>query len=84
LCARALDGKTLDVGDNLFEIGASSLKLIEIHQNIEEIFPGRLELTEIFDHPTIAELARHLERKLAAPPLDAYRTSQTGAERAFS
>jgi acyl-CoA synthetase (AMP-forming)/AMP-acid ligase II len=66
LCERALDGKMLDVGDNLFEIGANSLKLIEIHQSIEQLFPGQLELTEIFDHPTIAELARHLEGKLAA------------------
>jgi acyl-CoA synthetase (AMP-forming)/AMP-acid ligase II len=66
LCERALNGKTLDVGDNLFEIGANSLKLIEIHQSIEQIFPGQLELTEIFEHPTIARLARHLEDKLAA------------------
>ena len=52
--------------DNLFEIGASSLKLIEIHEQIDRQYPGLVDLTELFDFPTIAELARHLEGKLAA------------------
>jgi fengycin family lipopeptide synthetase D len=54
------------VNDNLFEIGASSLKLIEIHENIERDFPGLVELTELFDYPTIAQLAQHIEKKLKA------------------
>jgi acyl-CoA synthetase (AMP-forming)/AMP-acid ligase II/aryl carrier-like protein len=60
----ALPGKRIDVHDNLFEIGASSLKLIEIHENIDRDFPGLIDLTELFDHPTIAELAKHLATKL--------------------
>jgi acyl-CoA synthetase (AMP-forming)/AMP-acid ligase II/acyl carrier protein len=66
ICDAALEGKRVDVNDNLFEIGASSLKLIEIHEQIDKIYPGQVDLTEIFDFPTIAELARHLESKLAA------------------
>ena len=60
-------GKRIEIGDNLFEIGASSLKLIEIHEQIDRQFPGLIDLTELFDHPTIAELARHLSEKLTAP-----------------
>jgi acyl-CoA synthetase (AMP-forming)/AMP-acid ligase II len=62
----ALPGKRVDVQDNLFEIGASSLKLIEIHEQIDRQYPGLVDLTELFDYPTIAELARHLEDKLVA------------------
>jgi acyl-CoA synthetase (AMP-forming)/AMP-acid ligase II len=62
----ALEGKRVGLHDNLFEIGASSLKLIEIHENIDRDYPGMVDLTELFDFPTIAELARHLETKLAA------------------
>lgn len=62
----ALPGKRVDLADNLFEIGASSLKLIEIHEQIDRQYPGLVDLTELFDFPTIAELARHLEGKLAA------------------
>ncbi|MEO8016713.1 MAG: non-ribosomal peptide synthetase [Pseudomonadota bacterium] len=65
ICDAAL-ARNIDVNDNLFEIGASSLKLIEIHEQIDRIYPGLIDLTELFDFPTIAELSRHLEGKLAA------------------
>jgi len=65
ICDAALE-RNIDVNDNLFEIGASSLKLIEIHEQIDRIHPGLVDLTELFDYPTIAELSRHLEGKLAA------------------
>jgi acyl-CoA synthetase (AMP-forming)/AMP-acid ligase II/aryl carrier-like protein len=64
----ALPGKRIEVHDNLFEIGASSLKLIEIHENIDRDYPGLVDLTELFDHPTIADLAKHLEGKLKKAP----------------
>ncbi len=66
ICQTALPGKRIDVNDNLFDIGASSLKLIEIHESVDREFPGLIDLTELFDHPTIAELAKHLEAKLKA------------------
>ncbi len=65
ICDAALEGKRVDVHDNLFEIGASSLKLIEIHELIDREYPGKVDLTELFDFPTIAELAQHLQSKLA-------------------
>jgi acyl carrier protein len=60
-----LPGKQVDVDDNLFDIGASSLSLIQIHEKIDELYPGLVDLTELFDFPTISQLAKHLEAKLA-------------------
>ena len=60
-------GRPIGVGDNLFEIGASSLKLIAIHEAIDRDYPGAIDLTELFDYPTIAELAAFLAGKLAKP-----------------
>jgi len=65
ICDGALE-RNVDVHDNLFELGASSLKLIEIHEQIDRVYPGMVDLTELFDFPTIADLSRHLETKLAA------------------
>jgi acyl-CoA synthetase (AMP-forming)/AMP-acid ligase II/aryl carrier-like protein len=65
LCEAAMPGKRIDVNDNLFEIGASSLKLIEIHESLDRDFPGLVDLTELFDYPTIAQLAKHIETKAA-------------------
>jgi acyl-CoA synthetase (AMP-forming)/AMP-acid ligase II/acyl carrier protein len=68
ICEGAMPGKSVAIGDNLFEIGASSLKLIEIHETIDREFPGMIDLTELFDYPTIAQLAQHLQAKLARAP----------------
>jgi acyl-CoA synthetase (AMP-forming)/AMP-acid ligase II/acyl carrier protein len=64
ICNAALEGKRVGIDDNLFELGASSLKLIEIHEQIDHVYPNEIDLTELFDFPTIGELARHLESKL--------------------
>jgi acyl-CoA synthetase (AMP-forming)/AMP-acid ligase II/acyl carrier protein len=60
----ALPGKHVDIDENLFEVGASSLTLIQIHEKIDELYPGQVDLTELFDYPTISQLAKHLEQKL--------------------
>ena len=64
ICAEALAGKSVELDDNLFEIGASSLTLIQIHEDIDRQFPGAIDLTELFDYPTVAQLAAHLETKV--------------------
>ena len=64
ICNSVLVGRTIGRDDNLFEIGASSLKLIEIHEQIDRDYPGTLDITELFDHPTVGELAVHLASKL--------------------
>jgi acyl-CoA synthetase (AMP-forming)/AMP-acid ligase II len=66
ICDAALPGKRVEVDDNLFEIGASSLTLIQIHEEIDREYPGLVDLTELFDYPTVAQLAKHLDGKLAA------------------
>jgi len=60
-------GRAIGLDDNLFEIGASSLKLIAIHEAIDRDYPGVIDLTELFDYPTIRELAAFLAGKLAQP-----------------
>ena len=67
ICEQELDGRSIDVDESLFDIGASSLKLIAIHERIERLWPGLVDVTDIFDHPSIAALARFIEHKLAAP-----------------
>ena len=64
ICNSVLVSRPVGPDDNLFEIGASSLKLIEMHEQIDKDYPGVLDLTELFDHPTIGELAKHLTLKL--------------------
>jgi len=60
-----LPDKRVEPDDNLFEVGASSLTLVQIHERIDREFPGRLDLSELFDYPTVRDLAGHLASKLA-------------------
>jgi acyl-CoA synthetase (AMP-forming)/AMP-acid ligase II len=64
ICLPSLEGITLHRNDNFFEIGMNSLKLVEIHEQIDQHFPGRLEVPDLFDHPTLARLAAFLDGKL--------------------
>ena len=64
ICDAFLKDKPIGVHDNIFELGTSSLTLAQIYQRIESVYPGQLEVTDFFDYPTIAELAKYLERRL--------------------
>jgi acyl-CoA synthetase (AMP-forming)/AMP-acid ligase II len=66
ICEQELDGRVIDREESLFDIGASSLKLLAIHQRVERAWPGLVDITDIFDHPSVAELAQFIEQKLAA------------------
>jgi hypothetical protein len=66
ICEQELDGRSIDVDESLFDLGASSLKLIAIHERIERLWPGLVDVTDIFDHPNIGALARFIEHKLSA------------------
>ena len=61
----AVKDKPLGVHDNVFETGISSLTLTEIHQKIDEIFPGIVDVTDMFEYQTVAELAAFIDNKLA-------------------
>lgn len=66
ICESELGGRRIDVDESLFDIGASSLKLIAIHERVERLWPGVVDVTDIFDHPSINALAQFIEQKLAA------------------
>jgi long-subunit acyl-CoA synthetase (AMP-forming) len=60
--------KELSTEDNIFEIGTSSLTLAQIHERIEEKFPGQLDITDFFEYPTIKEIAEFLSDKRGTQP----------------
>ncbi len=64
ICANHITGNKIGLHDNIFERGTSSLALAQIYEQIDKYWPGKLEITDFFDYPTIAELAAYLENKL--------------------
>ena len=69
ICEQELDGRNIDRDESLFDIGASSIKLLAIHQRLEAAWPGLVDVTDIFDHPSIGALATFIDQKRACQPV---------------
>ena len=65
ICNSVVEDKTISLDDNLFEIGISSLALAEIHEGIDEAFPGKVDIADLFDNPTVRELSSFLQKAIA-------------------
>jgi acyl-CoA synthetase (AMP-forming)/AMP-acid ligase II/acyl carrier protein len=62
ICRDVAKDRKIGADDNLFEIGVSSLTLTEIALAIDERFPGKLDISDLFDYPTLRDVAAFLKR----------------------
>jgi amino acid adenylation domain-containing protein len=74
--SRVLGLGAIGLDTNFFDLGATSLNLMEAHASIARVWPG-LGVIELFEHPSIRGLARAMESK-AAP---AHSATRNRAER---
>jgi fengycin family lipopeptide synthetase D len=58
----------IGINDNFFDLGGNSLLLIKMHAGIEEQYPGKLKITDIFANATIAKLAEFISRPDSSVP----------------
>lgn len=79
IVSRVLGVAALSPDTNFFDLGATSLKLMEAHAAIERIWPD-VGIVELFGQPTIRGLARAIEGR--SVPVDAapHRRGQQQAE----
>ena len=62
ICREFSKDRVIGPDDNLFEVGISSLTLTEIVLAIEEKHPGKLDISDLFDYPTLREIAGFMQR----------------------
>lgn len=71
---QVLANDSVGLDDNFFDLGGTSLQLLEVHATIKRTLPWELSVIDMFQYPRISALARHLapqETAAAARPLSA-------------
>jgi len=63
VCSEFAQDRNVGPDDNLFEVGISSLTLTEIILALEERYPGKVDINDLFEYPTIRDLAGFIERE---------------------
>ena len=63
ICREFSKDRAIGPDDNLFEVGVSSLTLTEIVLAIDEKHPGKLDISDLFDYPTLREIAAFMKEK---------------------
>ena len=62
ICREFSKDRKIGPDDNLFEVGVSSLTLTDIVLAIDEKYPGKLDISDLFDHPTLRDIANFMRR----------------------
>ena len=62
ICREFSKERRIGPDDNLFEVGVSSLTLTEIVLAVDEKYPGKVDISDLFDYPTLRELADFIRR----------------------
>ncbi len=67
ICRNFFGIETIGVHDNFFDMGASSLDIIQFNSKLREILKKDIAVEQWFEYPTIASLAGYLDSPPAAP-----------------
>ena len=64
ICAGFVVDRPVTPQTNLLEIDLNSLTLARIHEAIEREFPQRVQVTDLFDYPTLEQLAAFVDSSI--------------------
>ena len=63
ICREVAKDRQIAADDNLFEVGVSSLTLTELVLAVDEKYPGKLDISDLFDYPTLRDIAALLQKE---------------------
>jgi len=66
LWRRHLQLVSVDMDQNFFDLGGTSLQILGLHAELEQLYPGRLSIQDLFDLPTIRLVHNRLSGMPAA------------------
>lgn len=60
---KLLSKKTISIKDSFFDLGGNSILLIKMYNEIEKIYPGSLQITDLFSNYSIEKIAALIKDK---------------------
>jgi aryl carrier-like protein len=63
---RVLGVENVGVHDNFYDLGGHSILMAQVFNEVREVVRREVAMVELFEHPTISALARHLSREKEA------------------
>ncbi|MCP3144579.1 non-ribosomal peptide synthetase [Pyxidicoccus xibeiensis] len=77
----ALKVERVGLHGNFFDLGGHSLLMVQVHEKLSAAFGRRFSMVELFQHPTVASLAKYIAQQ-AAPDAGQDTKQQARDERA--
>jgi acyl-CoA synthetase (AMP-forming)/AMP-acid ligase II/acyl carrier protein len=63
ICKEVFNLEILGVEDNFKDLGGDSLRINKIYSKIEELYPGTIQISDLFAYPTISNLANYIRER---------------------
>lgn len=63
ICQHILNTESVGAEESFFDIGVTSLQLVQIVEQLEQQFGIRIEVTDFFSYPSIAQLAAYISSR---------------------
>lgn len=64
ICREVFGTDEIDICENFMELGGNSMILTQIHCELDELYPGKVEVVDLFTYPTIEKLAQHIAKSM--------------------
>jgi len=76
IVAEVLGVPRVGLHDNFFDLGASSVHIVRVHNALRERLGTEIPIVEMFNHPSVSHLARRLASEATAPDPGAERSER--------
>ncbi len=74
----------IGIHDRFFELGGYSILLIKMHSKLDELYPEKIKITDLFAYPTVASIAEFIRNSEDTEKRDISLASVTLKEEYFS
>ncbi|TDY04537.1 UNVERIFIED_CONTAM: acyl-CoA synthetase (AMP-forming)/AMP-acid ligase II [Lysinibacillus xylanilyticus] len=84
ICRDIFENRTIGVSSNLVEYGGGSIQLVQIHERLDQLYPGKVTASDMYSCKTVSDIARLIDRKNAIHldmitlPADYFNTGNIG------